>query len=400
MRLEKALSSSKPATLSNVRLARAHQILNNTEENCEYWIISIGRKPTGPRYSLDMKIALIGLPQAGKRTLFSLLTKRTLPESLKPGEAVEGVAAVRDPRVDELSGIFRPEKTTYAANHFVLCPDATAGGESHDWLDASRRCHLVCLVLRAFEDDGVYHPAGSVDAGRDRQNLEAELLLADMVLVEKRLERLARESKSGLKPEQKLEQAVLNKAWAHLEEGHRLIDLDLTQSETAAVRSLDLVTFLPVLPVYNTSDGNIATDFGPGSVSVSCRTEAEVAAIDDPAERLEFLEALGLSQPGLDRVNTAAYEALGLMSYYTVGEDECRAWTIHRGATAPEAGGRIHSDIERGFIRAEVMRYDDFLIVRSEAEARNRGMHAGPRLHRRGRQHHAFPVQRLTGSPG
>lgn len=321
-----------------------------------------------------MKIALIGLPQAGKRTLFTLLTGRAVPETGKPGWTIEGAAAVRDPRVDELARIFDPEKTTYAENLFVLCPDASTDGGSHEWLDAARRCHLVCLVLRAFEDEGVYHPAGSVDAARDRENLEAELLLADMELVEKRLERLARESKSGLKPEQEREKAVLDRAWAHLEAGHRLADLDLSASERATVRSLDLVTFLPMLPVYNVSEADLGADYGDGTATVSCRIESEVAAIDEAPERAEFLEALGLSEPGLDRVNAAAYSALGLMSYYTVGEDECRAWTIRRGASAPEAGGSIHSDIERGFIRAEVMRYDDFIDVRSEAVARQRGM--------------------------
>ena len=133
-----------------------------------------------------MKIALIGLPQAGKRTLFTLLTTRQVPDGLKPGETVEGIAPIRDPRVDVLAGMFNPEKTTYAENNFVLCPDAEGGG-NYEWLTAARRCHQVCLVLRAFEDESVYHPSGSIDADRDRENLEAELLLADMALVERRL---------------------------------------------------------------------------------------------------------------------------------------------------------------------------------------------------------------------
>ncbi|HJP30165.1 MAG: DUF933 domain-containing protein [Candidatus Latescibacteria bacterium] len=320
-----------------------------------------------------MKIALIGLPQAGKRTLFTLLTGRPVPESRQPGETVEGIAWVHDPRVDALQGLFHPKKTTYAENNFVLCPDATTGGESHEWLNAARRCHLVCLVLRAFDDDGVYHPAGSVNADRDRENLEAELLLADMELVEKRLERLARESKSGLTGEQEREKAVLDRSMACLEENRCLRELTLTDSERATVRSLDLVTFLPVLPVYNVSEGDLGGDFGEATAAVSCQIESEVAGIEDEAERAEFLEALGLESPGLDRVNGAAYDALGLMSFYTVGEDECRAWTIRKGASGPEAGGAIHSDIERGFIRAEVMKYDDFIAAGSEAEARNRG---------------------------
>jgi ribosome-binding ATPase len=329
-----------------------------------------------------MKIALIGLPQAGKRTLFTLLTGRAVPDGRKPGETIDGVAPVKDPRVDALARIFRPQKTIYAENHFALCPDATAGGSSHEWLTAARRCHLVCLVVRAFEDDRVYHPAGRVDPARDRESLEAELLLADMELVEKRRERLAKEARTGLKPEQKREGAVLDKAWDHLEEGRRLADLALAPDERAAVRSLDLVTFLPVLSVYNVAEEGLARDFGPGTVAVSCRIEAEIAAIDEPAERAEFLAALGLDSPGLDRVNAAAYDALGLMSFYTVGEDECRAWTIRKGTLAPEAGGAVHSDIERGFIRAEVIKFDDLVADGSEAEARNRG-----HLHTRGRDY-------------
>ncbi len=320
-----------------------------------------------------MKIALIGLPQAGKRTLFTLLTGRHVPDGRKPGETVEGISAIRDPRIGTLADMFKPEKTTYAENNFVLCPDAEGGG-SHEWLDAARRCHLVCLVLRSFDDESVYHPAGSVNADRDRQNLEAELLLADMALVETRLERLARESKSGLKPEQEREKAVLDRAMARLEEGERLEGLELSDSERASVRSLDLVTFLPVLRVYNVSEADLGAELPAASVAVSVQIEAEVAEMDDVEERREYLEALGLTAPGVDRVSAAAYDALGLMSYYTVGEDECRAWTIRKGALAPEAGGSIHSDIERGFIRAEVMAYEDFVRAGSELAAKNQGL--------------------------
>jgi hypothetical protein len=320
-----------------------------------------------------MKIALIGLPQAGKRTLFTLLTGRQVPEGRKPGESIEGISAIRDPRVNVLADMFKPEKTTYAENNFLLCPDADTGG-SYEWLDAARRCHLVCLVVRAFDDESVYHPAGSVDANRDAENLEAELLLADMALVETRLERLARESKSGLKPEQEREKSVLDRAMARLEGGERLEGLELDDSERATVRSLDLVTFLPVLRVYNVSEANLGDEFGAAAVGVSCQIESEVAEMEDADERREYLEALGLTAPGVDRVSAAAYDALGLMSYYTVGEDECRAWTIRTGALAPEAGGSIHSDIERGFIRAEVMAYEDFVSAGSEVEAKNQGL--------------------------
>ena len=233
-----------------------------------------------------MQIALIGLPQAGKRTLFTMLTGRAVPDSREPGDVMEGIAPIRDRRVDALADIFQPEKTTYAENQFVLCPDATTGSGVL-WLKAARRCQLMCLVLRAFESDQVYHPSGSVDPNRDRDFLETELVLADLELVETRLERLEREARSGLRVEQKMERAALEKCLPRLEAGERLIGLELPEHERRAIRSLDLITFLPQLCVYNVSEGDLASDFGPGSVAISCKIEGEVMAIDDQAERQE-----------------------------------------------------------------------------------------------------------------
>ena len=320
-----------------------------------------------------MQIALIGLAQAGKRTLFSMLTGRAVPDSREPGEVLEGIASICDRRVDALAEIFQPEKATYAENDFVLCPDASTGSGASLWMKAARRCQLMCLVVRSFESDQVYHPSGSVDAKRDRDLLETELVLADLELVETRLQRLAKEARSGLRAEQKQEQAALEKCLPHLEAGEPLIGLDLPEHELKEIQSLDLVTFMPQLCVYNVSEEDLASDFGPGSVAISCKIEGEVMAIDDAEERQEFLEALGLEWSGLDRVNTAAYDALGLMSFYTVGEDECRAWTVSRGSLAPTAGGKVHSDIERGFIRAEVIGYDDFIAAGSEQAAKAQG---------------------------
>ena len=320
-----------------------------------------------------MQIALIGLPQAGKRTLFTMLSGRVVPDSREPGEVLEGIAPIRDRRVDALADIFQPEKATYAENQFVLCPDTTAGSGPPLWMKAARRCQLMCLVLRAFESDQVYHPSGSVDPKRDRDLLETELVVADLELAETRLERLAKEARAGLRAEQKMEQAALEKCLPRLEAGDRLIGLDLPEHERQAIQSLDLVTFLPQLCVYNVSERDLATDFGPGSVAISCKIEGEVMAIDDPVERQEYLEALGLEWSGLDRVNMAAYDALGLMSFYTVGEDECRAWTVSQGSLAPTAGGKVHSDIERGFIRVEVIAYDDFIAAGSEQAAKAQG---------------------------
>jgi len=320
-----------------------------------------------------MKIALIGFPQAGKRTLFTLLTGRSVPEARKPGETVEGTAGIRDARVDALSEICRPERVVYAENQFVLCPDAVEGTESRNWLDAARRCDLVCLLVRAFESDQVYHPAGSIDAERDAESLEAELLLADMEVLEKRLERLARETRAGLRAEQKLEQHTLAKCMAAMEEGKRLADVAMEDLELASVKSLELITLLPVLRIYNVSEDALGEDRRSGGLSVSCLIEQEIMAMDDAAERAEYLTEMGLSSSGLDRVNAAAYDALGLMSFYTIGKDECRAWTIHKGTTAPVAAGKIHSDIQRGFIRVEVTKFDDLVEAGSEQKAKAAG---------------------------
>lgn len=320
-----------------------------------------------------MKIALIGFEQAGKRTLFSLLTGREVGESRKPGEVVEGIADIRDPRVDRLSEICEPEKTIYAQNHFVLCPDAVTGGSSRDWLDAARRCDLICLVVRAFESDQVYHPDGSVDASRDQVALESEILLADMELIEKRQERLVKEARAGLSAGQKLEQKALEKCMATLEAEKQASEAGLDEQELGALRSLGLLTLLPVMVAHNVSEDDVGGAAGEGVVAVSCQIEQEIASIEDVAERNEYLESLGLSELGVDRVNAAAYDALGLMSFYTTGKDECRAWTIRKGSLAPIAGGKIHSDIERGFIRVEVTKYDDFLETGSEKAAKDQG---------------------------
>jgi ribosome-binding ATPase len=323
--------------------------------------------------SAPMKVAIVGLPQAGKRTLFTLLTGRSIPASRRPEEPVEGVAAVRDPRVDALARLCRPEKTTYAENRFVLAPDMPYNEHGRGWLEAVRKCDLVCLVVRAFVSDAVYHPADSVNAERDRRYLQSELLLADMEIADKRLQRLDKEKRAGLRPDQKIEESALRKCMAALEDGRPACEAALEEHESAALRSLELVSALPVLCVFNVSESDLKTDFGPRSLAVSCQIEAEIMAIEDPGERSAFLQAAGLESSGLDRMNTAVYDALGLMSFYTQGPDECRAWTIRKGDTAPVAGGKIHKDIQKGFIRVEVIRFEDFVAAGSEEKARESG---------------------------
>ncbi len=320
-----------------------------------------------------MKIAILGLAQTGKKSLFTLLTGREVPPGRKPEDAVEGVAPIHDKRVDALADLYNPKKITYAENQFVLCPDITEGSAARQWMDPARRCDLLCVLIRAFDSANVFHPAGSVDPDRDREMINAELLLADMALVETRLQRIEKEKKGGQSAEQKLEEEILLRFNAALEEERFLSTVELAEHEEKAIRSLDLVTRTPILYAYNVAEDDIGTDFGAGTFAISCVIESEIAAIDDAGERAEFMAAMGISEPSLDRINAALYDALGLMSFYTSGEDECRAWTIRKGSTAPVAGGKIHSDIERGFIRVEVMKFDDLVELGSEQAVKSAG---------------------------
>jgi GTP-binding protein YchF len=322
-----------------------------------------------------MKIALLGLPQSGKRTLFSLLTGREVSDHRAEGESVEGVAPIRDIRVDIIAGIAKPEKIKYAENKIVLCPDVTEATGKREWLDAARRCDLLCVVVRAFTSERIYHPSGSVDAGRDRATLNTEFLLADLELIEKRLERIAKEKKAGRTPAQIKEEQTLVKCREAIEAEKNISSLGLDQDELASVKSLNLVTLMPLLWVYNVDEDKIAVnrDESGDIFTVSALIEKEVMSMDDPEERREYLEALGLASSGLDRLNAAAYDKLGLMSFYTMGKDEVRAWTIRKGTLAPAAGGKIHSDIERGFIRVEVIKYDDLVSAGGESAVKSQG---------------------------
>jgi len=319
-----------------------------------------------------MRIALLGLPQSGKKTLFTLLTGRAVPASHKAHEELEGAAAVADPRVDRLVEMFRPRKVTYAENRFVLCPDVTAAG-GRDWYDAARSCDLLCLVVRAFASAHVYHPAGGIDPDRDLQLLHTELVIADLERVMNRLLRIEKEKIRGPSPARELEERALRRVWEVLDAGRCCDDIVLDDDERKALQNLNPATLRPVLAVWNVSEEAIGMPAAADRFVVCAQIESEIRTLADARERREYLEALGIESPGLDRLNRAAYARLGLMSFYTVGPDEVRAWTIRRGARAPEAGSRIHSDIARGFIRVEVIKYDDLIAAGSERAVKDQG---------------------------
>jgi len=319
-----------------------------------------------------MKIALLGLPQAGKRTLFTLLTGRKVPDGRKEDESVEGRAPVRDPRVDVIAGIVKPQRTKYAETVFLLCPDIEEGSADRYWLETARKCELLCLVVRAFSAEEVYHPRGSIDPVRDRANLETELLLADLELVEKRLERIGKEKRAGQTHLQEVEERTLQKCRQAIESEQKPGTLKLDTEENASLRSLNLLTLKPILWAYNVDEKDVRNE-GVDPLTISCKIEEEIGAIEDPEERRQFLSGMGLDSPGVDRMNRAAYDTLGLMSFYTMGEDEARAWTIRKGSTAPTAAGKIHTDIERGFIRVEIIKYDDLVTAGSETAVKTQG---------------------------
>ncbi len=319
-----------------------------------------------------MRIALLGLPQAGKRTLFTLLTGRAVPTTRKAHEGLEGAAPVADPRVDRLVGLFQPRKVTYAENQFVLCPDAIEGG-GRDWYDIARTCDLVCLVVRAFAAEHVFHPAGAVDAGRDRELVETEMVLADLERVMNRILRIEKDKIRGPSVTRDIEERALRSVWEALDAGRPCRSVEVNSDARKVIRTLDLVTLLPGLTVVNVSEDEVGCAGASDRFVVSAQVEKEIREIADADERRQYLRALNIDVPGLDRLNAAAYEALGLMSFYTVGKDEVRAWTIRKGARAPEAGGRIHSDIARGFIRVEVIKYDDLIAAGSERAVKDQG---------------------------
>lgn len=324
-----------------------------------------------------MKAAIVGYAQSGKKTLFKLLTNRDVPQGRRDDEAVEGAAAVYDVRVEKLAEICKPQKTRYAETLMVLCPDVPEGGKG-TWMEAARKCELLCVVLRAFTAPDVFHPRGSVDAERDRSDLATEIVFADVDMVDKRLERLAKEKRAGLNPAQQAEEKALLKCQAALAAGKWLKDAGLDENELKTIRTLGLLTLMTVLWVYNVDESGVlaaldAEKADASAIVVSCKIEREIMAIENREERKAFLGEIGFAQSGLERLNTAAYDTLGLMSFYTAGPDEVRAWTIRKGSTAPVAAGKIHSDIERGFIRAEVIKFDDLVAAGGEAEAKAKG---------------------------
>lgn len=333
-----------------------------------------------------MRIGLLGLPYSGKTTLFQLLTGGSAAASRG---ASLGVGRVPDPRVDRLAEIYRPRKTTYAQIEFVdlpsWIPNGQGGGQQGgQLLQMVRDVDLLVHVVRAFDTPFAPHMQGTVDPLRDAQALSEELVLADWTLVETRLKNLQESRKK--RPRHEEEVALLRRFQACLEQGRPLSVLELTDEEEALIQGYTFYTRKPVMIALNVSEEILTTPGHPQLsavkaaceqqgwplVVVSAKVEAEIETLA-PEEREEFLRELNLTESGLQRLARTAYQRLGLISFFTVGEDEVRAWTTRRGAKAPEAARAIHSDIARGFIRAEVVSYEQFIAAGSMKAVRDAG---------------------------
>jgi ribosome-binding ATPase len=319
-----------------------------------------------------MKAGLVGFPLSGKTTLFNAITALH-----KSGDAHVHLGAIKvpDPRVDRLAALYRPRKVTYAEVRFVDLPGPRGKGMDAEALRALADVDALCLVLRGFTGmDG-----STPGALRELRDFDAELVLSDLGVVERRLDRLRKEHAGKTSGEFH----ELSNLFAHLESGRALRTMRWTDAEQREMAHFGFVSRLPMLVVLNVAEADAARPLPPDlegevrargaeGLALSAEVEAEIADLE-PADQPAFLESIGLREPARDRFIRAAYHLLELASFFTVGEDEVRAWTIHRGDRAPRAAGRIHSDLERGFIRAEVIHYEDFMAAGSEAQARERG---------------------------
>jgi GTP-binding protein YchF len=343
-----------------------------------------------------LRLGIVGLPNVGKSTLFNALTSAGVLAANYPFATKDpnvGRVNVPDKRLDELARIVEPQRTVPAAVEFVdiagLVKGASQGeGLGNQFLANIRETDAIVHVVRAFDDDDVLHVMNSVDPVRDREVIEFELALADLSVVEKRLDRVKRMSKTGDK-EALAELPALERANAALTEGKALWHVGTSDFDRAALAPLSLLTLKPILYAANVTDAELAGDEGkhikalraaiteshePADVvPFSAKIEAELAELPEE-DRRGFLETLGLESAGLDRLIRAGYELLGLQTYFTAGEQEVRAWTIHRGDTAPQAAGVIHTDFERGFIRAETVSYADFVANNGWKTAREKGV--------------------------
>ncbi len=332
-----------------------------------------------------MDIGLVGLSGSGKTTLFNLLIEGQAESAAKMAANL-GMARVPDKRIDFLSNMYKPKKTTFAQMKLIDLPGLLPGGQGGAiFLASVRNVDALVQVVRAFEDPMVPHPSGSIDPARDLDLLHTELLLADLELVEKRIERLESSKKQKENEQEELE--LLKKCRDILEGEGRLETLEISPEQAEFVNGYGFLTQKPMLIEVNLDENQwrsqkypgqeklekFSKDHGVPLLTVCAKTEMEIGMLP-PEERQEFLMDLGVAESGIDRLARAIYAHLKLISFFTVGEDEVRAWTIEKGTSAKRAAGKIHSDIERGFIRAEVVKYQYLHDLGSMAKIKEKGL--------------------------